>query len=255
MDSPRLYQDLHPSLRPRHTLRIHHTPLLSQLALRNDILVDKQRLTADLRPNSFVHGRQEECIHFLERDTLRLGHEEKAPDTHGDKNGRKEEVRAVSEVADHVGRGSGDDEATEPGVCGGEGDAEHADIEREDLGRVRPCDTLPSGANDERVDVHTHHSKVAPAIAVNGACGSGSGRVGFHDVPADVPHGDASQCGAPDESLTATNTFNDDEGEGAHAKGLCDAIEAGGEELEGCAGDTKGFKDARGVVGDDVDLV
>lgn len=81
-----------------------------------------------------MHRREEEGIHFLERDTLSLGHEKETPDAHGDEDGCEEEVRAVPEVADHVGCAAGDDEGSEPGVGRGERDAEHADIEREDLG-------------------------------------------------------------------------------------------------------------------------
>lgn len=223
--------------------------------MRNDILVHKQRLTAHLRPDSLVHGREEERIHFLKRDALCFGHEEETPDTHGDKDGCEEEVSAVSEVADHVWCGAGDDEGAEPGVCRGERDAEHADVEREDLGRIGPCDALPGGADDERVDVHAHHSEVAPAVAVDCACGGRSGRIGFHHVPANVPHGDAAERSAPDETLAATNTFNDDEGECAHAKRLRDTVEAGGEQLERSTGDAEGFENAGSVVGDDVDLL
>lgn len=81
-----------------------------------------------------MHRRKEEGIHFLKRDTLGLGHEEETPDAHGDEDGREEEIRAVPEVADHVGCAAGDDEGSEPGVGRGERDAEHADVEWEDLG-------------------------------------------------------------------------------------------------------------------------
>lgn len=75
--------------------------------------------------------------------TLGLGHAEEGPDTHGDQDGAEEEVGAVAEVGDHVRGRPGDDEGSKPGVGGRKGHAEHADVEREDLRRVGPSDTLP----------------------------------------------------------------------------------------------------------------
>lgn len=119
---------------------------------------------------------------------------------------------------------------------------------------VGPRDTLPGSADNKRVDVHAHHREVAPAVPIDSASCCGGGRVCFHDIPADVPHRDAAKCGTPDKTLATTNTLNDDECECTHAKGLCNAVEAGREELEGGSRDTEGFEDAGCVVGDDVDL-
>ena len=201
-----------------------------------------------------MHGLEEQRIHFLERDTLGLGHEEETPYTHGDKDGGEEEVRTIPEIADHVGCAARNDEGSKPGIRGSKGDAQHSDIEREYLGRVCPRHSLPRRTDDERVDVHAHHGEVTPAVAIDGAGCCGGGGVGLHDVPADVPHGYAAKGGAPDETFAATDAFDDDEGECAHAERLRDAVEAGGEEPEGSAGDTEGFEDTGSVICNDVDL-
>lgn len=79
----------------------------------------------------------------LGRLTLCFGHTEEGPHAHGHEDGAEEEVGAVAQVRDHVGRGARDDEGAEPGVGRREGDAEHADVQGEDLGGVRPGDALP----------------------------------------------------------------------------------------------------------------
>lgn len=63
-----------------------------------------------------------------------------------------------------------------------------------------------------------------------------------------VPHGYAAEGGAPDEAFSAADLFDDDDGEGDHAEGFGDAVEAGGEELQGGAAYAEGFEDAGCVV-------
>ena len=212
-----------------------HGTLFQPFTSRRLILVHKERLAAHLRPHSLMHRPHEQLVHLLERDALGLGHEKETPCTHGHEDRSEEEVRPIPQVADHVGRASCDDEGAQPSICCGERHAQHANIEREDLGGVGPGDALPSGADDEGVDVHAHHGEVAPAVAVDGASSGCRGWVGPHHVAANVPHGDAAEGGAPDETLATANALNHHEGKGAHPKGLGDAVEAGGEELEGRA--------------------
>ena len=232
-----------------------HNTLLYPLTPRSLIFINQQRLTTNLSPDSLVHGLEEQGVHFFERDTLGFGNEEERPYAHGDEDGGEKEVGTVAEVADHVGCAAGDDEGSEPGVCGGEGDAEHADVEWEDLGCVCPGDALPCRADDERVHIYTHHGQVTPTVTVDRTSSSSGGRIGFHDISADVPHGNAAKRSTPDETFAATDTFNDDKSESTHAKGLCDAVETSGEELKRSTRDTERFKDARSVVGNDVNLI
>ena len=219
------------------------------------ILINEEWLTANLSLDSLVHGLHEQGIHLLKGDTLSLRHEEETPHAHGDKDGGEEKVRTVSEIADHVWRAARNDERTQPCVCGSKTDAQHTDIKREDLRRICPGNALPCCANDECIDVHAHHGQVAPTVTVDSASGSSGGGIGFHDVSANVPHGNTAQCGAPDETLAAADTLDDDEGECAHAECFGDAVEASGEEFERGTRDAKSFKDSGGVVGDDVDLM
>lgn len=113
---------------------------------------------------------------------------------------------------------------------------------------------MPSGADNERVDVNADHREIAPAVAVDSAGSSSGSRIGSHHVSANVPHGNAAKGRAPDKTLATANTLNYDKGEGAHAEGLCDTVEAGGEELQGGSGDTQSLEDAGSVVCDNVDL-
>lgn len=114
---------------------------------------------------------------------------------------------------------------------------------------------MPCCADDEGIDVHADHGKVAPAVAVDvTGCGCG-GRIGSHDITTNVPHRNASKRGTPNETIAATNALDNNEGERAHAKGFCDAIETCREELEGGTGDTQSLEDTGSVVSDDVDLI
>ena len=210
-------------------------------------------LVAQLGPDRSSDGPGEQGVHLLEGNALGLGDEEEGPDAHEGDDAPEDEVSAVAKAGDHVRGGAGDEEGPEPGVGGGNGDAEHADVEGEDLGRVGPGDALPSGADDEGIDVDGGHGEVAPSVPLGVTGGGGGGRVGSQDVAADVPERDRAKEGAPDETLATTNALNDEEGEGEHAERLKDAVQSRGEELVAGAGDAEGLKDARGVVGDDID--
>lgn len=89
-------------------------------------------------PRSNRARRPEERIHFLERLALGLRNKEPRPESHGDHQGREKEVRAVSERGNHIWRCAADDERPEPLVCCCDCDAEHADVDGEDLGAHDP---------------------------------------------------------------------------------------------------------------------
>ncbi|KAI1008871.1 hypothetical protein LB504_001321 [Fusarium proliferatum] len=85
---------------------------------------------------------------------------------------------------------------------------------------------------------------------ISDAC---SGGVGFHHVPADIPHRNTAECSTPDETLAPTDLLNDPEGEEDHTERFGDTIEASGEELQRSTGNSKTLKDTGRVVGNDVD--
>ena len=112
---------------------------------------------------------------------------------------------------------------------------------------------MPSSANNKGVEVDGCHGEVAPSATSRHARRGGSARVVLQDVTAEVKHGDAAQDGTPDEALAAADALDNDKGESDHTKGLEATIETGREQLGTGACDSQGLKDARRVVGNDVD--
>jgi len=62
----------------------------------------------------------------------------------------------------------------------------------------------------------------------------------------------ATESSTPKKTSSTADLFDNVEGKCAHAEGLCDSVEAGGEELGRCSCDTEGFEDSGSVVRDDV---
>src|SRR5205814_1720316 len=142
---------------------------------------------------------------------------------------RKEEIRPISKIRDHVRRATRYYEGSQPGVRSSERNAQHSDIQGKDLGRVCPGDALPCRADNKGIHVDTNHGQVPPPISTDFSSGGGGGRISAHDVAADIPHRYTAQRGAPDEPLSSPDFLDDNEGEGYHAERFRDAVETCGE--------------------------
>jgi hypothetical protein len=242
---------------PLSILQLLHTLhrqilLINPLLPRNNLILAENRLPANLRPNRLVHRAHKQHIHLFKRDTLGFRHKEETPHAHCHKNTSEEEIRAVPQIGNHIRRAARNDERSEPRVGCSERDTQHPDIEREDLGCVRPCNTLPRRANDEAVDIYGDHSQIPPTRACDYAFKCGTSGIILHDISADIKHRDAAQRGAPYQTLPAPDALDDEKGEGAHPEGLRDAVEARGEEFGTRADDAEGFEDTRGIVRYDI---
>lgn len=112
--------------------------------------------------------------------------------------------------------------------------------------------TLPRSTVDEAIQVDANHRKVAPATSGAVAGSEGAGGIGFKDVPANIPHRQAADESAVDQTIPATNLLNEPEREDNHTEGLRNAVEAGCKEFGRSAGDAKGLEDTRRVIGDDL---
>lgn len=85
--------------------------------------------------------------------TFGLRNEEEGPDAHEHEDTAEEEVGAVAQVGDHVRSGARDDEGTEPGCGGCNGDGKHPDLEGLHFRSVEPGDALPCGADDHTYEM------------------------------------------------------------------------------------------------------
>ncbi|KAF1738239.1 hypothetical protein CRV24_000162 [Beauveria bassiana] len=151
-------------------------------------------------------------------------------------------------IGDHVRGRARNDERTEPGHSGGDGNTEHANVERENLRGIRPGDTLPGGADDKGVEVDAYHGKVSRSVTLRHAVGSGASRIGLEDVSPKT----SKDC-APDETVATTDTLNYDKGKGNHAQRLEASVKTGGKQLGAGTSDAKCLENTRRVVCDDVD--
>lgn len=122
--------------------------------------------------------------------------------------------------------------------------------------KLRVVSNDGTGSQDSKgsipVEVDADHGQVSPARA-SGVTGShSSGRISLEDISSDIPHGDGADKGTVDQAIASADLLYQIQGEEDHAKGLCDAVEAGCEELRRCAGNTKSLEDSWRVICDDV---
>jgi hypothetical protein len=74
----------------------------------------------------------------------------------------------------------------------------------------------------------------------------------FRHISTNVQHRNAAKGGAPEQSFSAADLLNDVECECAHAESLCDTVETSGEQLSRGSNNPQCFKDARGIISDNV---
>lgn len=169
----------------------------AQTALQHE-LAKRASISSRVRPEKVdVSERKdaESTCQNREKLTLRLRHAKERPNPHADQNGSEEKVRSIPQVGNHIRRRARDDEGSQPGVGRRQRHAQHADVQREGLGRPRPRDPLPGGADDVGVEVDGCHGHIAGGAAGGGPRGGGSHGVVFHHVAADVEHaGRGSLC-------------------------------------------------------------
>lgn len=170
----------------------------------------------------------------------------------------------LTQRRNHIRRRPRDDERPKPLIRRRDRYAEHADVQREDLHHqlpspctihsttlgcthlttVHPRNPLPRSTIDQPIQIHAHHCEVARATTTRlPGCCCGRG-IRFEDVSTEIPHGEGSDEGAPDEAGATTESFDEPDAENDHAEGFGEAVEARGEELGVGAGYAEGFEDS-----------
>lgn len=158
--------------------------------------------------------------------TFRFGNTEESPNTHQHDKSSKHEESSVPETGDHIGCRAADDERPEPGASRRQGDAEHSDVQRENLRCVSPSGTLPGRADDESIHVDAHHGEVPPAALLNNTFDRMGLRIRDLAKAAHVEQGQAGQRSAVDEGLAAAEPLDHPQREEDHPRGLDDTVDS-----------------------------
>lgn len=156
-------------------------------------------------------------------------------------------VAVGTDGSQHIGHGAGDDKVEQPLGGGGKGDVQPAQTRRRNLRHVDPADGPPAeleaGGEEEDAD----EGDVAGGDDRRALLGRGDA-----DVQADVQHAEGLGDGGPEQGAAAAERVGDEDEEDGAADHLDDAVDAGGEEVGGVAGDAEVLEDLRGVVVDGV---
>lgn len=112
-----------------------------------------------------------------------------------------------------------------------------------------PSDALPSGTNDNGVQVHSNHRDVTGSITLDLTPRlESSDRVLDADVATNVPEWDTAEDAAPDETAATADLLSDEESKSKHPYRPGDSVDAGAEEFGIRAGNTKTLEDPRRVL-------
>lgn len=182
----------------------------------------------------------EDLIQLLQRQRLRLGHEQQDADPADHAPGRiPPEGALILEGTLQRRPSEGEDEVEAPRRRGGEAHADLADVQRERLGAVGEGDGAHAGGVEDFEEVHPrgHHGDFL--------------NVGEPEGEADPEQEDAEQRERDEEEIAAAEGVDGEEG-GEGKDPVQDAC-AHGREEGGGLGVLCFQEDGGGVVGDDVD--